>query len=58
MLVDVTNVVEAPTELAVQEIPHEFCRIGETWDDVEFRTSGENEELSLHVEPMAYIDIV
>ena len=29
-----------------------------TWDDIEFRASGENEELSLHVEPVAYIDIV
>ena len=58
MLVDFSNVVEALAELAKQEIPHEFCRVGETWDDIEFRASGENEELSLHVEPVAYIDIV
>lgn len=57
MLIDVTNVTVALSELADQEIPHEFCRIGETWDDVEFRASGDNEELSLHVEPVTYIDI-
>lgn len=58
MLADVTNVIDALSELADREIPHEFCRVGETWDDIEFRASGENEELSLHVEPVAYIDIV
>ena len=57
MLVDVTNIVKALAELAAQEIPHEFCRIGETWDDIEFATSGENEDLSLHVEPVVYIDV-
>jgi hypothetical protein len=57
MLIDVTNVTVALSELAEQEIPHEFCRIGETWDDIEFRASGDNEELSLHVEPVTYIDI-
>lgn len=56
-LVDVTNVTVALSELADREIPHEFCRIGETWDDIEFRASGDNEELSLHVEPVTYINI-
>lgn len=58
MLTDVTNVVVALADLAKQEIPFEFCRVGETWDDIEFRASGENEKLSIHVEPVAYIDIV
>ena len=58
MLADVTNVVEALAEVAEQEIPYEFCRIGESWDDIEFTASGDNDELSIHVEPTVYIDIV
>lgn len=54
---DVTNVVEAMGELEEQEIPYEFCRIGEDWDDIELRTSGENDELALHIEPSVAIDV-
>lgn len=57
LLSDVTNVVEALGELEEQEIPFEFCRIGEDWNDIEFRTSGENEELVLHIEPSVSIDV-
>lgn len=44
-------------ELDEQEIPYEFCRIGEDWDDIEFRTSGDNENLAIHVEPSVSIDV-
>lgn len=44
-------------ELDEQEIPYEFCRIGEDWDDIEFRTTGDNEDLSIHVEPSVSIDV-
>lgn len=54
---DVTNVVKALGELDEQEIPYEFCRIGESWDDIEFTTSGENDELALHIEPSVAIDV-
>lgn len=54
---DVTNVVKALGELYEQEIPYEFCRIGESWDDIEFTTSGENDELALHIEPSVAIDV-
>ena len=46
---------EALGELDEQGIPYEFCRIGEGWDDVEFRTNGDNEDLSIHVEPSVAI---
>ena len=54
---DVTNVEEALGELDEQGIPYEFCRIGEGWDDVEFRTNGDNEDLSIHVEPSVAIEV-
>lgn len=57
LLCDVSNVVEALGELDEQEIPYEFCRIGEGWDDVEFRTNGDNEDLSIHVEPSVAIEV-
>lgn len=58
LLCDVTNVEEALGELDEQEIPYEFCRIGESWDDIEFRTSGDNENLAIHVEPSVAIEVV
>lgn len=39
-------------------LPYEFCRIGESWDDIEFRASCNNEELAVHVEPSVAIEIV
>ena len=54
---DVTNVAEALGELDEQEIPYEFYSVGEDWDVIEFRTSGENEELALHIEPSVAIDV-
>ena len=58
VLDDVTNVTKALSELATHGIPYEFCRIGESWDDIEFRTSCNNEELAVHVEPSVAIEIV
>lgn len=57
-LSDVTNVVKALNEIGECGLPYEFCRTGESWDDIEFRTSGNNDELAIHVEPTVYIDIV
>lgn len=54
---DIGNVVKALGELEEREVPYEFCRIGESWDDIEFRTGGENEELSLHIEPSVAIEV-
>lgn len=54
---DVANVIEALGELDEQEIPYEFCRIGEDWDDIEFRASGDNENLAIHVDPSVSIDV-
>lgn len=57
LFVDVRNVLEALDEIGEGEFPYEFCRIGEDWDDIVFRTSGCNEELELHVEPSVAIDV-
>ncbi len=54
---DVGNIVKALDELEANGIPYEFCRIGESWDDIEFTTSGENDELALHIEPSVVIDV-
>lgn len=54
---DVTNVVEALSELEEKKIPYEFCRMGESWDDIEFTASGESDELALHIEPSVTIDV-
>lgn len=57
LFTDVRNVLEALNEIGEGEHPYEFCRIGEDWDDIVFRTSGCNEELELHVEPTVAIDV-
>lgn len=57
LFADIDNVVKALGELEESDIPYEFCRIGESWDDIEFHTCGENEELALHIEPSVAIDI-
>ncbi len=57
LLCDVTNAAEALGELDEQDIPYEFYRIGESWDDIEFCTSGDNENLSIHAEPSVAIEV-
>ena len=58
MLADVTNVSDALSEIADAGIPYEFCRIGESWDDIEFSTANENDSLALHVESSVAIEII
>ena len=58
MLPDVTNVVSAISEAASNGVPLEFCRVGESYDDIEFEAHNENEELSLHVYPDVTISIL
>lgn len=53
-----SNVADALSEIDECGLPYEFCRIGESWDDIEFRTSCNNDELALHVEPSVAIEIV
>ena len=50
--------VDTLSEIDECGLPYEFCRIGESWDDIEFRTSCNNDELALHVEPSVAIEIV
>lgn len=57
LFTDVRNVLEALDEIGEGEFPYEFCRVGEDWDDIVFRTSGCNEELELHIEPTVDIDV-
>lgn len=54
---DVTNVSKALSEIEAAGLPVEFCRIGEDWDDIEFRCCNDNERLALHVEPTTAIDV-
>lgn len=54
----VDDVILALDEISAKEHPYEFCRIGESWDDIEFRTVNENESLALHVEPSVAIEII
>lgn len=58
LFTDVRNVLEALDELEEGEHPYEFCSIGESWDDIEFRTVNENESLALHIEPSVAIEII
>lgn len=58
LLADVDNVADALSEIDECGIPYEFCRIGESWDDIEFRASCNNDNLALHVEPSVTIEIV
>ena len=58
LLADVSNVADALSEIDKRGLPYEFCRIGENWDDIEFRASCNNDELALHVEPSVAIEIV
>ncbi|WP_165249363.1 hypothetical protein [Adlercreutzia sp. ZJ141] len=57
-LADVTNVTDALDKLEEDGVPYEFCRIGESWEDIEFRTVGNNDELTMHVEPSVYIEVL
>lgn len=54
----VDDVILALDEIGAKEHPYKFCRIGESWDDIEFRTVNENESLALHVEPSVAIEII
>ena len=47
LLADVSNVADALSEIDELWYPFEFCRIGESWDDIEFRASCNNDELAL-----------
>ena len=58
LFADVSNVADALSEIDECGLPYEFCRIGESWDDIEFRPSCNNDELALHVEPSVAIEIV
>lgn len=58
LLADVDNVADALNVIGECGFPYEFCRIGESWDDIEFRASCNNEELAMHVEPSVVIEIV
>ncbi|WP_165046340.1 hypothetical protein [Adlercreutzia sp. ZJ138] len=58
LFADVTNVTDALDKLEEGGIPYEFCRIGESWEDIEFRTVGNNDELTMHVEPSVYIEVL
>lgn len=55
---EVNDVIEALTGMAANGHPYEFCRIGESWDDIEFSVANENDSLALHVEPSVAIEIV
>ena len=55
---EVDNLIEALAEIADNGYPYELCRIGESWDDIEFSTANDNETLSLHVEPSVAIEII
>lgn len=54
----VDDVILALDEISAKEHPFEFCRIGESWDDIEFRTANENGSLALHVEPSVAIEVI
>lgn len=56
-LEDVSNVSKALAEIEDDGLPVEFCRIGESWDDIQFECHNFNDELSLHVEPITSIDV-
>ncbi len=57
-LPDVTNVTRALAEIGEREIPYEFCRVGEEYDDIEFESCNDNETLALHVYPDVTIGIL
>ena len=57
LLADVDNIMSALSELGETGIPYEFCRVGEDYDDVEFRCVNDNEDLALHIEPSVAIEI-
>lgn len=54
---DVSNVSKALAEIEDDGLPVEFCRVGESWDDIQFECHNSNDELSLHVEPVTSIDV-
>lgn len=54
---DVTHVSKALAELEADGLPLEFCRVGESWDDIQFECHNDNDLLALHVEPTTSIDV-
>ena len=55
---EVDDVVEALAEIATKGHPYEFCRIGESWGDIEFSPANANASLALHVEPSVAIELI
>ncbi len=58
MYADVTNVMTALAEIGADDLPYEFCRVGEEYDDIEFYCRNDNEILSLHVCPDTTISVM
>ena len=54
---DVTNVSKALAEIEADRLPVEFCRVGDSWDDIQFECHNDNDLLALHVEPVTSIDV-
>ena len=52
LFADVSNVADALSEIDERGFPYE------SWDDIEFRASCNNDELAVHVEPSVAIEIV
>lgn len=51
----VNDIVHALGDLEGDEIPYEFVRVGESWDDIDYEIHDANFELALHIEPETYI---
>ena len=56
-LPDVTAVCDALNELNKAGLPYEFCRVGESYDDIEFISRNDNDRLSMHVYPDVTVEI-
>lgn len=54
---DVDNVMRALGKLSGSGVPYEFCRAGESYDDIEFESHNGNEVLSMHVYPNVAIEV-
>lgn len=52
------SIVSAIAETASSGVPLEFCRVGETYDDVEFETHNENGTLSPYIYPDGTISVL
>ena len=54
---EITNVCKALRELPVAGIPYQFCRVGESWDDIEFINCDEDGKLVVNIEPSVSVGI-